>query len=287
MRAFLLSLGFLFAAAGGGAAGAETLTAATGYRLTYDVYGANGREPVALIFMHGKNSRHDNRGMVRFADTIAREGFRVYLPRMPWSQEWDGTHQDATAALDALVALAARDGKKVAVGGQSMGAMFSLVYRPADPPAAVAGRVLTSPGQLLDLIPPTAPFWKPINASLEKARTLEAAGKGKEKTSFGSSNTLGAKSFEESYDTTPEVFLSFHDLARFPSVKAAIGATTLPVFWAVGSRDPIPNAKRPTFDKIPPHPKSAYFDFEGEDHNTAMFTAVDKMVPWLKTLAAR
>lgn len=287
MRPFFLSLGLMLAAAWGGAASAETLTAATGYRVTYDVYGADGREPVALIFMHGKNSRHDLRGMVRLADKIAHEGFRVYLPRMPWSQEWDGTHQDATAALDALVALAAKDGKKVVVGGQSMGAMFSLVYRPADPPAAVAGKVLTSPGQLLDLIPPTAPFWKPINASLEKARPLEAAGKGKEKTSFGSSNTLGAKSFEENYDTTPEVFLSFHDPARFPSVKAALAATTVPVFWAVGTRDPIPNAKRRTFEMIPPHPKSAYFDLEGEDHNSAMLEAVDRIVPWLKALPAR
>ena len=80
-----------------------------------------------------------------------------------------------------LVALAARDGKKAVVGGQSMGAMFSLVYRSADPPPAVVGKVLTSPGGLLDLIPPNAPFWNSINPSLDRAKALEAAGKAKER----------------------------------------------------------------------------------------------------------
>ena len=127
MRTLILSLGLIFALIGSGPAGAETLTTATGYRLTYDVYGASGRQPIALIFMHGKGSRHDVRGFDRWAEKIAGEGFRVYLPLMPWNSDWKGTHQDATAALDSLVALAARDGKKVAVGGQSMGAMFSLV----------------------------------------------------------------------------------------------------------------------------------------------------------------
>jgi pimeloyl-ACP methyl ester carboxylesterase len=282
-----LSLGLIFAAIGSGPAGAETLTAATGYRLTYDVYGASGREPIALIFMHGKNARHDARGLVRLADKIAYEGFRVYLPLMPWGPDWDGTHQDATAALDALVALAAKDGKKVAVGGQSMGAAFSLVYRPTNPPPAVVGKVLTSPGQLLDLIPPEALFWKGVNPSLERAKALEAAGKGKERTQFESSNTLGTRTFTETYNTTPEIYLSLNDPARFPSVRAALKATTMPVFWAVGTRDPIPNAKRWSFEMMPPHPKSAYFDLEGEDHNSAMLAAVDRIIPWLKGLSAQ
>jgi hypothetical protein len=64
MQRFLLSLGVIFATIGSGPAGADTLTTATGYRLTYNVYGASGREPLALIFMHGKGSRHDVRGSI-------------------------------------------------------------------------------------------------------------------------------------------------------------------------------------------------------------------------------
>lgn len=286
MRPLLLSLGLIFATIGSGPAGADTLTTATGYRLTYNVYGAAGGQPIALIFMHGKGSRHDARGLVRLADKIAYEGFRVYLPSMPWGPDWNGTHQDATAALDALVELAARDGKKVVVGGQSMGAMFSLVYRPSDPPPAVVGKALTSPGGLLDLIPPDAPYWKAINPSLARAKELEAAGKAKEHTRFGGHNVHGTQMVAETNDTTPEVYLSFNDPARFPSVKAALAATTVPVFWAVGTRDPIPSAKRRTFEMIPPHPKSAYFDLEGEDHNSAMLAADERIVSWLKALSA-
>lgn len=287
MRSLLLSLGLIFATIGSGPAGAETLTTATGYSLKYDVYGAGGGQPVALIFMHGKGSRHDARGLVRLAEKIAGEGFRVYLPQMPWNAEWKGTHQDATAALDALVALAARDGKKVAVGGQSMGAMFSLVYRPADPPAAVVGKVLTSPGQMLDLIPPQAPFWNTLKPSLERAKEMEAAGKGKERVRLGATNVHGTKVVDEFFDMTPEEFLSFHDRVRFPSVKAALARTTVPVFWAVGTRDPIPAGKRWAFDMLPAHPKNIYLDLDGEDHNSAMLAAVDRIVAWLKTLSAK
>lgn len=286
MRPLLLSLGLILATIAAGPAGADTLTTATGYRLTYNIYGASGREPVALIFMHGKGSRHDARGLVRLADKIAYEGYRVYLPLMPFGSDWDGTHQDATAALDALVALAVRDGKKVVVGGQSMGAMFSLVYRPADPPAVV-GKVLTSPGHLLDLIPSSAPFWNTLKPSLERAKELEAAGKNKERANFGGFDTRGTQMIQETLDATPEVYLSFHDPARLPSVKAGLAATTVPVFWAVGTRDPIPNAKRRSFEMMPPHPKSAYFELEGEDHNSAMLAAVDRIVVWLKALSAQ
>jgi pimeloyl-ACP methyl ester carboxylesterase len=186
-----------------------------------------------------------------------------------------------------LVALAARDGKKVVVGGQSMGAMFSLVYRPTDPPPAVVGKALTSPGQMLDLIPSSAPFWNTLKPSLERAKELEAAGKGKERIRLGATNFHGTRMVDESFDMTPEEFLSFHDPARFPSVKAALGATTLPVFWAVGKRDPIPAGKRWEFEMMPAHPKSAFFDLEGEDHNSAMLAAVGPMIAWLKGLSAR
>ncbi|MBI4183392.1 MAG: alpha/beta hydrolase [Proteobacteria bacterium] len=268
-------------------AGAETLTAATGYRVEYDRYAAVGREqPVALVFMHGKNGAHDARNLKTLAEKIARVGFTVYLPSMPWSKRWDGTVADATAALDALVALAAKDGKKVAVGGQSMGAAFALVYRAADPPPALIGKVLTSPGGLLDLTPPGSLFWKTITPSLERAKALEAAGKAKEKTNFGGANVVGTRSVEESYEMAPEVYLSFHDVARFPSVRAALAKTSLPVFWATGTRDPIGNAKRRTFEMIPANPASAYVELDG-DHNSTMLVASDGIIAWLQARAAR
>ena len=71
----------------GSAAGGETLTTATGYRLQYDVRAPAGAElPVALIFMHGKNGAHDTPAMKTLAGKVADAGVRVYLPSMPWSR---------------------------------------------------------------------------------------------------------------------------------------------------------------------------------------------------------
>jgi dienelactone hydrolase len=127
---------------------AERLTTATGYILLYDVYPAEG--PITLIFMHGKNGGHVSPLMKGFAERIAQAGITVYLPRMPWSRFWDGTVDDAASAIDALVDLAAKNGKKVFVGGQSLGANYTQVYRAADPPPAVIGKVMTNPGGMLD-----------------------------------------------------------------------------------------------------------------------------------------
>jgi pimeloyl-ACP methyl ester carboxylesterase len=264
-------------------AAADSVTTATGYRLQYEV--RRGSDPVALIFMHGKNGTNSTPAIKAFAERISSAGITIYLPLMPWSSAWDGTHQDATAAIDALVGIAAKDGKKVVVGGQSMGAMFSVVYRASDPPPAVIGKMLTSPGGLLDMLPPTAPVVKAIAPSVEKAKALEAAGKGKEKTRFAGGNVVGEKNVEESYVTTPEVFLSFHDTARFPSVRAALGMATLPVFWATGTRDPVSNVKRSTFNMMPTNPASLYLEPDA-DHNSVMSVVLPAAIEWLKARAA-
>ena len=179
---------------------AERLTTATGYGLVYDVYPADG--PAALIFMHGKNGGHGSPLMKSFAERVAQSGCTVYLPRMPWSRFWDGTLEDAVSAIDALVDIAAKNGQKVFVGGQSLGANFTTVYRPTDPPPAVIGKVMTSPGGLLDLTAPNAKaFWDSFMPSVERARELDRTGKGKEKAKFSGTNVVGTKSIEEHYET--------------------------------------------------------------------------------------
>jgi len=263
---------------------AEQLTTATGYTLLYDAYPATG--PAALVFMHGKNGTHAAPLIKAFAQRMAQAGITVYLPRMPWSRLWDGTVDDAVSVIDALVERAARDGKKVFVGGQSLGANFTMVYRPVDPPAAVVGKVMTNPGGLLDLTPSSAQaFWAAIMPSVERARALDRDGKGKDKIKFSGTNVVGEKSIEEHYETTPEIFLSFHDVERYPSNRAALRETKIPVFWSSGKKDPIRTGKKPSFDLIPPNPASVYMDIEG-DHNSAMTNAIDPIIAWIKARLA-
>ncbi|MGE0255381.1 MAG: alpha/beta hydrolase [Alphaproteobacteria bacterium] len=261
-----------------GAVAAETLTAATGYTTEYDVYAAAG--PVAVIFLHGKNSTQATPLMRQFAERVAQAGFTVYLPLMPWSRKWDGTVADANAVIDALVAIAARDGRRVVVGGQSLGATFAITWRSDDAPDAVVGKLFTNPGGMLDMIPPSGNFWKAIGPALAQARALEAAGKGRETATFVGTNVIGTQSIEERYETTPEIFLSFHDRDRFPSVRAALAKTRGPVLWATGKADPIPMSKRRSFDMMPAHAASLYIEPDG-DHNSSVAAALDAIVDWL------
>lgn len=264
---------------------AETLSAATGYQVTYDVYKPEGPAlPIALVFLHGKNGAHDAPNMRSFARSFAAEGITVYLPSMPWSKKWDGTATDAAAALDALVALASENGaKKVIVGGQSMGASFSLGWRPADAPEYVVAKLLTSPGHMLDLFPPTAAFWNGIMPSLRKAKALIAEGKGRDMIRFEGMNTSGDKTLVESYEMRAEVYASFHDPDVYPSLRKALPQTRLPVYWGVGSRDPAGQGKKPSFDRLPANAKSVYSEIPG-DHNSIMRDALPAMVKWVKGL---
>jgi hypothetical protein len=276
--------GIIAAGVAVGRAKAETLAASTGWRVEFELLPGTG--PLALVLLHGKNGAPRTPLMRNFAERVAAAGISVYLPAMPWSRAWNGTVADANAAVDALVAHAAASGKKVVVGGLSLGATFAMTWRPADPPSAVVGKAFLNPGGLLDLIPQASPFWQRVAPEIERAKKLEAAGQGRVAAPFNGSNAVGEALVAENYDMTPEVYLSFHDPARFPSVKAALPATRLPVFWTSGTRDPTANAKRRTFEMLPRNPASVYSEPEG-DHNSAFLPAADPLVAWMRANFAK
>jgi pimeloyl-ACP methyl ester carboxylesterase len=264
---------------------AETLTAATGYRLAYDVYKpTSGAAPLALVFMHGKNGSNEAPAMRGLARGFADAGVAVYLPLMPWSRKWNGTAADASAALDALVAAAVRNGAaKVVIGGQSMGASFALAWRPGETPAHVAGKLLTSPGHMLDLFPPNARFWQSIMPSLNKAKAMVAEGRGGELARFEGSNTSGDKTFVEGYEMRAEVYASFHDPKLYPSVRKGLRENRLPVWWGVGLRDPAGGGGRQSFTLMPEDSRNVFAELPG-DHNSIMRDALPQMTRWMKGL---
>ncbi len=272
------SLPFAGAYAQGGPA-TRTLDAATGWKVEYDAFDAASAQRT-FVFLHGKNGSPRSPLMRAFAGKLAAAGNTVYLPVMPWSRAWNGTVADGHAALDALVAAAASAGRRVFVGGLSLGATFAMTWRPGDPPAPLGGKVFVNPGGLIDLIPPNSPFWARIRPEVDRARALVAAGKAKARVEFGGTNVSGAASIEERYVTTPEVYLSFHDPERFPSIRASLAATRVPVFWSAGKADPTVNAKRRTFEIVPRNAASVYVEPDG-DHNSAFLPAADPLLAWL------
>lgn len=295
MRNLLLALitGMTLATSVASSAAAQslTLTTTTGYRLEYAVRGQDSSGPIVLIIMHGKNFPAEgvlNRSTL-WAERVASQGFRVYVPVMPWGARWDGTHEDATAAIDALVDLAAKDGKKVIVGGHSMGAMFTVLYRASALPPTVIGKFVSAPGHMLDMIPSNSNFWFDIHPSIDRAKSLEAAGKGKEKIRFGGRNVTGSQHITESYEMTPEVYLSWHDPQRLPSNSKALKAASVPVLWAVGGNDPLvqSNASESTFNMMSTNPKSSFVLLGGKDHSTSFLATTEKLIPWMKSLVGQ
>lgn len=266
------------------------LTTATGYRLNCAVYGQEATGPLALIMMHGKNAPADGYldRSARSAEKCVKEGVRVYVPIMPWSSRCDGTHEDATAAIDALVDAAARDGKKVILDGHSMGGMFTIIYRAGNLPPAVIGKFVSAPGHMLDMIPGDSEFWRGVNPSLAKASSLEAAGKGKDRSRFEGRNVSGARNTSEEYEMTPEINLSWHDPKRLPGSLQALRVTAVPVLWTVGASDPLvqANASESTFNQIPVNGKSRFALLVGRDHSTSLPASSELLIAWMKTLVA-
>src|SRR5690242_13411699 len=102
---------------------------------------------VGVVVMHGKWG--STKLVQPLSDALAREGFIVSTPEMPWSGRrlYDRTVADANAELDAQIGqLEAKGAKRVFVIGHSLGAAFAVEYAAHAPAAVVAGIVAIAPG---------------------------------------------------------------------------------------------------------------------------------------------
>ena len=81
--------------------------------------------------MHGKWGGPSDGSVTPIVQELKRQGFLVETPEMPWSRSraYDKDATGAMAELDAVVAkLKERGAQRIVVGGQSMGANFSIAY---------------------------------------------------------------------------------------------------------------------------------------------------------------
>lgn len=280
MRELLLSALSFFAFCGT-AAHAMTLKTPSGYVSEVTIYSAQGNvRPVTIVFLHGKSAAPDKPWLTSLYSTVNKSGYRVIAPQMPWGK-WDGTLQQGLEVIDAAVQAAAKDGHKVVVAGHSAGGLGVILYRPVDPPKALVGKVMLAVGHILDTASPA--FQSQFDEPVRLARELKTMGKGKETGRFAAVNTKGKKRYEETLITTPEIFLSYHDLETFPSTTAALKHTRVPVFWAIANHDTIGNNKRPTFNLIPERPENIYLEVEA-DHNTMTDRSAQDLIKWLDKL---
>jgi len=281
MRLVVFCLSLLFYVFGTNAR-AVTLNTPSGYGSEATVFSADGNNirPITIVFLHGKSAAPDHPYLTSLYSTLNSAGYRVVAPQMPWGK-WDGTLQQGLEVIDAAVQAAANDGHKVIVIGHSAGGLGVILYRPSDPPKALIGKATLDVGHLLDTASPgfQARFAEPVRL----ARQFVAEGKGKETERFTAVNTKGTKRYEETLVTTPEIFLSYHDLETFPSTTEALRQTKTPVFWAIAKHSTIGNNKRPTFDFIPVRPENVFLEVEA-DHNTMTDRSAEDLIKWLDQL---
>ena len=263
---------------------ADTLSTPSGLVTQAMVYGESSK-PLALVFIHGKGSEPDKPDYKSLYSKLNDAGYQVIAPRMPWAGEhWTGTLSQAMEVIDAAVELAAKSGRKVVVGGHSYGGMAAILYRPANPPAAIVGRFMLAPAGMIDLAKKSQDAVAP---AIAEAKRMIAEGHSQEATRFSVTNVgKGNRVFTDTLIATPEVMLSYHDVAVFPSTRAALAQIHQPVFWAVGEGDPIPYNRQPLYGFIPAASMNVYRELPG-GHVDMLGQAAEPLVDWLGKLGAR
>ena len=263
---------------------ADTLSTPSGLVTQAMVYGESSK-PLALVFIHGKGSEPDKSDYKSLYAKLNEAGYQVIAPRMPWAGEhWTGSLSQAMEVIDAAVDLAAKSGRKVVVGGHSYGGMAAILYRPANPPASVVGRFMLAPAGMIDLAKKSQAAVEP---ALAQAKQMIAEGKAQETARFSVTNVgKGNRVFTDTLIATPEVMLSYHDAAVFPSTRDALAQIRQPVFWAVGENDPIPYNRKPLYDLIPEEGMSAYLELPG-GHVDMLGQVAEPLVGWLGKLGSR
>ena len=229
---------------------------------------------LGVVLLHGKGGSPS--GHVReLAAALQARGYLVSTPTMPWAREriYDATFEQAMAEIDREVdALRQQGAKRIVVAGHSLGANAALGY------AASRDRA----GGIIALAPAHSPelqaFARRVGSSVSRARTMVAAGKGKEKERF---SDLNQGELSE-VTATAEVYLSWFDpdgRAVMPRSAASFKAPT-PLLFIVGSSERAAPAKDYIFDQAPSHAQSK-FVIVNAGHLTVPTAAIQEVVAWL------
>lgn len=242
--------------------------------------GARAFEPstTAVVLLHGKWGKPEQMAPVR--DALRRAGFATETPVMPWaaSRLYDVDFPAALAEIDAAVArLRAAGARRVAVAGQSMGAVAALARAAgAQPPDAV---VLIAPGHL----PGLGHLRDSAAADVARARDMVAAGNGDASMTVSDLNT-GNRT--RSVTMTARAYLSYFDPdgPMAPMANAPRIGGTLPLLWLAPSRDPVSKLfAAQVAPLLPAGPGFSRQDMDS-DHLDAPAAAAEAVVLWLRAL---
>ncbi|OQW53693.1 alpha/beta hydrolase [Candidatus Raskinella chloraquaticus] len=216
---------------------------------------------VGVVLIHGKGG---GQGPLQpLAAALRREGAVVVMPRMSWSSGYR-TYASTVNEVAVAVAQAERQGaQKVFLAGHSMGANISLGYVAAG--GRAAGVVALAPGHRPLFIAGVS------GDSLERARAMVTAGRGRETAEFKDFNQ--GRTFP--IKTAAEAYLSFFDPSGPAAAAAAAQGVRTPVLWVIGSSD------RPAIQDQAPYTVGQRVVVDA-NHQTTPVQGVAQTVAWIK-----
>lgn len=207
---------------------------------------------------------------------------QVKLLEMPWSRQrlYDQPYTDALAQIREAVAEFRKAGVQwVAVGGQSFGANASLAYM------AQVGDA--------DAILPMAPGHVPevfyqisdVRRSVDAARQWVESGKGDTQVEMTDINQ-GQRRLVK---TSAASLWSYFNPQGWGNMglSAAASRKSVPVFWAIGTIDPLHGSgSTEIYQKLPAHADSRYLVVRANHANTPEVSA-DELLAWVKARIGR
>ena len=250
-----------------------------GYSADVGVHTAHGKpRNVIVISLHGKEKGRLHSHNLAFAEDLARSGYTVYTPQMPW-YDYSADVDTAFAFLDALVQKATTDGQKVVVAGHSQGAPYALFYANAHKaPVQVVGTILLAPGHLVQL---SRKIQNHTVDSVLLARKLVNSGQGNEKHIFADFNAGGGRG-EKEITTTANIYLTYFDPGTSLNFLEVIRQLKRPILWVDGAQDKV--AFRLDYSEIykfaPDLPKNRYTTVSG-GHVDMWENAAIPAIEWL------
>lgn len=207
---------------------------------------------------------------------------QIKLLEMPWSRNrlYDRPYPDALAQIRQAVAEFRQAGVQwVAVGGQSFGANAALAYM------AQIGDVEA----VLSLAPGHVPeyFYQlpDVRRSVDAARQWLDAGQG----DTGVEMTDVNQGQRRPVKTSAAALWSYFNPQGWANMglSAAAFRKPVPVFWAIGTLDPLHGAgSSDIYQKLPAHPDSLYLVVRANHANTPQAAAQDLLL-WVQARVGR
>lgn len=234
-----------------------------------------------VVLMHGKWGMPQS----PFLKTVVQKLTplcAVKLIEMPWSRNrmYDRPYADALAQIRQTVAELRQSGVQwVAVGGQSFGANAALAYM------AQVGDA--------DAVLPLAPGHVPeyfyqvpeVRRSVDAARQLLEAGQGETLVEMTDINQGQRRPVKVSAASLWSYFnpQGWGNMA----LSAQTFIKPVPVFWAIGTLDPLHGpASENIYKKLPTHPDSRYLVVQA-NHATTPEVASDELLQWVQARTGR